>query len=44
LLNEVQADRFVADALESTPGLLMLSRGRGLLKPYASPWVNQVSG
>ena len=44
LLNEAQAGRFVADALESTPGLLMLSRGRGLLKPYASPWVNQVSG
>ena len=27
LLNEAQAGRFVADALESTPGLLMLLRG-----------------
>ncbi|HWH80292.1 MAG TPA: extracellular solute-binding protein [Candidatus Binatus sp.] len=37
LFNEAQAGRFVADALESTPGLLMLLRERGILKPYASP-------
>jgi iron(III) transport system substrate-binding protein len=37
LLNEAQAGRYVADALESTPGLLMLLRERGLLKPYTSP-------
>ena len=36
LLNEAQAGRFVADALESTPGLLMLLREQGILKPYAS--------
>jgi iron(III) transport system substrate-binding protein len=37
LLNEAQAGRHVADALESTPGLLMLLRERGLLKAYTSP-------
>jgi iron(III) transport system substrate-binding protein len=37
LMNEAQAGRFVADALESTPGLLMLLRERGILKPYVSP-------
>jgi iron(III) transport system substrate-binding protein len=37
LLNEAQAGRHVADALESTPGLLMLLRERGLLKAYGSP-------
>ena len=37
LLNEAQAGRYVADALESTPGLLMLLRERGLLKAYTSP-------
>lgn len=37
LMNEAQAGRYVADALESTPGLLMLLRDRGLLKAYASP-------
>ncbi len=37
LFNEAQAGRFIADALESTPGLLMLLRERGLLKPYVSP-------
>jgi iron(III) transport system substrate-binding protein len=37
LLNEAQAGRFVADALESTPGLLMLLRERNILKPYTSP-------
>ena len=37
LLNEAQAGRYVADALESTPGLLMLLRERGLLKGYISP-------
>jgi iron(III) transport system substrate-binding protein len=37
LLNEAQAGRYVADALESTPGLLMLLRERNLLKAYSSP-------
>ena len=37
LLNEAQAGRYVADALESTPGLLMLLRESGLLKAYTSP-------
>jgi iron(III) transport system substrate-binding protein len=37
LLNEAQAGRYVADALESTPGLLMLLRERNLLKAYTSP-------
>lgn len=37
LLNEAQAGRFVADALESTPGLLMLLRERNILKAYTSP-------
>lgn len=36
-MNEAQAGRHVADALESTPGLLMLLRDRGLLKAYTSP-------
>ncbi len=37
LMNEAQAGRHVADALESTPGLLMSLRDRGLLKAYTSP-------
>jgi len=37
IINEAQAGRPVADALESTPGLLMALRDRGLLKPYISP-------
>jgi iron(III) transport system substrate-binding protein len=37
LLNEAQAGRHVADALESTAGLLMLLRERNLLKAYSSP-------
>ncbi|MSP38378.1 MAG: extracellular solute-binding protein [Deltaproteobacteria bacterium] len=37
IINEAQAGRPVADALESTPGLLMVLRDRGLLKPYVSP-------
>jgi len=37
LLNEAKAGRFVADALEGTPGLLMLLRDGGLLKPFTSP-------
>ena len=41
LINEAQAGRFVADALESTPGLLMLLRESGILKPYASPELNR---
>jgi iron(III) transport system substrate-binding protein len=41
LFNEAKANRFVADALESTPGLLMLLRENGILKPYASPELNR---
>ena len=37
IINEAQAGRPVADALESTPGLLMALRDRGLLKAYVSP-------
>jgi iron(III) transport system substrate-binding protein len=37
LLNEAKAGRFVADALEGTPGLLMLLRDSGILKGYSSP-------
>ena len=37
IINESQAKRPVADALESTPGLLMALRDRGLLKAYFSP-------
>ena len=37
LINEAQSGRFVGDALESTPGLLMMLREGGLLKPYSSP-------
>ena len=37
LLDEARAGGYVADALESTPGLLMLLRERGLLKAYTSP-------
>src|SRR5690242_10556841 len=37
LLNEAQSGRFVADAVEAPPSLLMLLRERGILKPYASP-------
>jgi iron(III) transport system substrate-binding protein len=37
IINEAQAGRPVADALESTPGLLMALRDRGLLKAYFSP-------
>lgn len=37
IINEAQAGRPVADALESTPGLLMALRDRGLLKAYTSP-------
>jgi len=37
IINEAQAGRHVADALESTPGLLMALRDRGLLKAYFSP-------
>lgn len=37
LVNEAQAGRPVADALESTPGLLLVLRERGILKPYSSP-------
>jgi iron(III) transport system substrate-binding protein len=37
LLNEAQSGRFVADAVEAPPSLLMLLRERGMLKPYASP-------
>ncbi|HEX4987268.1 MAG TPA: extracellular solute-binding protein [Candidatus Binatia bacterium] len=37
LLNEGRAGRYLADAMETTPGSLMLLRENGILKPYASP-------
>ena len=37
LLNEARAGRYLADAMETTPGSLMLLRESGILKPYASP-------
>jgi len=37
LLNEARAGRYLADALETTPGSLILLRENGILKPYASP-------
>jgi ABC-type Fe3+ transport system substrate-binding protein len=37
LLNEARAGRYLADAMETTPGSLMLLRENGILKPYASP-------
>ena len=36
-LNEARAGRYLADAMETTPGSLMLLRENGILKPYASP-------
>jgi len=41
LLNESKAGRFVADALEATPGLLMLLRDSGILKAYTSPEIGR---
>ena len=37
LLSEAQAGRFLADAMETTPGALMLLRDKGILKPFVSP-------
>ena len=37
LLNEARAGRYLADAMETTPGSLMLLRENGILKPYTSP-------
>jgi len=37
LLNEAKAGRYLADAMETTPGALMLLRESGILKPYTSP-------
>lgn len=37
LVSEAQAGRNLADALEVTPGSLMLLRERNILKPYLSP-------
>ena len=37
LLNEAKAGRYLADAMETTPGSLMLLRESGILKPYNSP-------
>src|SRR5207302_567586 len=37
LLNEARAGRYLADAMETTPGSLMRLRESGILKPYASP-------
>jgi iron(III) transport system substrate-binding protein len=37
LLSEAKAGRYLADALETTPGALMLLRDAGVLKPFTSP-------
>jgi iron(III) transport system substrate-binding protein len=37
LLSEAQAGRYLADAMETTPGALMLLRDKGILKPFTSP-------
>jgi ABC-type glycerol-3-phosphate transport system substrate-binding protein len=37
LLSEAKAGRYLADALETTPGALMLLREAGVLKAYTSP-------
>jgi iron(III) transport system substrate-binding protein len=37
LLSEAQAGRYLADAIETTPGALMLLRDKGILKSFASP-------
>ncbi len=37
ILNEAQAGRFIVDALETTPGTLMLLRDKKILQPYNSP-------
>lgn len=37
LVSEAQAGRYLADALEVTPGSLILLRERNILKPYWSP-------
>ena len=37
ILNEAQAGRFLVDALETTPGTLMLLRDKKILLPYKSP-------
>ena len=37
LLNEAKAGRHLADAMETTPGSLMLLRDNNILKPYTSP-------
>jgi iron(III) transport system substrate-binding protein len=37
ILNEAQAGQYLADAIESTPGILMLLRDKRILKPYTSP-------
>ena len=37
LLSEAQAGRYLADAMETTPGPLMLLRDKGILKLFTSP-------
>ncbi len=37
LLSEAQAGRYLADAMETTPGALMLLRDKGILKLFTSP-------
>ena len=37
ILNEAQSGRYLADAVESTPGILMLLRDQHILQPYTTP-------
>ena len=40
ILSESQVKRYIADAIETTPGALMLLRDNKLLLPYASPYLS----
>jgi hypothetical protein len=44
LLSEAKAGRYLADALETTPGALMLLREAGVLKAYTSPELAKFPG
>ena len=44
LLSEAQAGRYLADAMETTPGALMLLRDKGILKAFTSPELAKYPG
>jgi iron(III) transport system substrate-binding protein len=41
ILGEAQANRSIADAIESTPPILTLLREKGLIKPYTTPMLKK---